>query len=456
MLILGLVPTRLFAVTTPATGSAIIRVPTDYKTISEAVAQAVAGDTIFVASGRYNERVRITQPIRLLGEKASAVIIGGTASGAGLSIRVPNVVVERITSTNVISISATGFTIRECIIRRKFGFSEADGVIDRCILLVVQETDYGYPSGTSSGGAALSLTSNCTASNNLILGVHYGHAGHFTGEQPPFITPTPGIPGPHSPVPGYAEDNAGIWALARSVKVVNNTVVNVSGGDTGYLKYDELIHWTTLIPGNADALAISAYEGVYVANNIIWNTRGGVPHYPNYDGVWESSGYSIAIFESNLIFDADYPIGIFPSCSTVRPIIRENYWASPEFVDPTSGDYHLRPNSPAIDSGTPIPWLKYDLENNNRPTNYGWDIGAFEYQNLLSDFNKDGDINAKDLEEFIRQWHLELPKVKKAGNTEHPRLRLIQPVSLSGPGPMPTPMLPKVSIGVRRTPANAR
>ena len=51
----------------------------------------------------------------------------------------------------------------------------------------------------------------------------------------------------------------------------------------------------------------------------------------------------------------------------------------PMFVDPANNDYHLKPNSPAIDKGVTLPGFSYDREGTKRPQGASWDIGAFEY-----------------------------------------------------------------------------
>ncbi len=427
-LFIGMMPGTAFAESTPTPAPTIIRVPTDYTTISEAVGHAVAGDTIFVASGRYDEKIMVQVPIKIIGEKASSVILQRSTSGAGIYLRANGITLENITSITSIDTLAINLNIRHCIIRHKLQMTGGNATVDRCIFLIDENVTYGRPGNSDgNGGAAIRFISGGVASNNLILGVHQGDAGHFDGPQPPFVTPTPGNPDPHrNPIPGWADDGAGIIGDSAT-KVVNNTIVNISGGNTGFLEYTDLFYWSVLIPGNATGIGTSAYSSTYVANNIIWNIQGGIPEYPNYDGNWVEPGYSQgifvgcgegsanSIFENNIIWSADYPIVVHSNCDTAMPVFRNNYWVSPGFVDPVSGDYHLRPNSPAIDSGTPIAWLKADIEGNSRPTNYGWDIGAFEYQNLLSDFNKDGDVNAKDLGEFARQWNLQLPKVEKTG-----------------------------------------
>jgi len=51
------------------------------------------------------------------------------------------------------------------------------------------------------------------------------------------------------------------------------------------------------------------------------------------------------------------------------------------FKDWENGDYHLLPNSPAIDSGTSAVsvFVTYDLDGVSRPFGGGYDIGAYEY-----------------------------------------------------------------------------
>ena len=58
-----------------------------------------------------------------------------------------------------------------------------------------------------------------------------------------------------------------------------------------------------------------------------------------------------------------------------------NLYGDPMFVSTGfggEGDYHLRENSPAIDSGVEVP-LKVDLDGCARPQGSGYDIGAYEF-----------------------------------------------------------------------------
>lgn len=66
------------------------------------------------------------------------------------------------------------------------------------------------------------------------------------------------------------------------------------------------------------------------------------------------------------------------------------------FVNPTSGNYHLRNSSPAINAGTSISASAADLEGLPRPAGGMYDIGAFEFGALAGDYNRDGAVNAAD------------------------------------------------------------
>jgi hypothetical protein len=55
------------------------------------------------------------------------------------------------------------------------------------------------------------------------------------------------------------------------------------------------------------------------------------------------------------------------------------------FQYPTGNNFHLRPDSPAIDSGAVLSDVPGDLEGNPRPQGSGYDIGAYEYTAIAFD-----------------------------------------------------------------------
>jgi parallel beta-helix repeat protein len=68
------------------------------------------------------------------------------------------------------------------------------------------------------------------------------------------------------------------------------------------------------------------------------------------------------------------------------------------FVNPSVGDYHLLPTSPARDAGTAMLAPAFDLDGNARPLGTAFDIGAYEFgaAEFAADYNQDGAVDAAD------------------------------------------------------------
>lgn len=77
-----------------------------------------------------------------------------------------------------------------------------------------------------------------------------------------------------------------------------------------------------------------------------------------------------------------------------------NIYADPLFVDPYYSDFHLSPDSPAIDSGTSDGIPETDLDGKPRFLGAGVDMGAYEF-GLVGDTNNDGVVNAQDVQFVI-------------------------------------------------------
>jgi hypothetical protein len=60
------------------------------------------------------------------------------------------------------------------------------------------------------------------------------------------------------------------------------------------------------------------------------------------------------------------------------PYSHDLWQVNPMFVNPGAGDFHLQPNSPAINSGTLLDVVD-DFDGIPRPLSYQFDIGAYEY-----------------------------------------------------------------------------
>ena len=98
------VPNVSMVSTNPPTATKTIIVPVDYPTITDAIGNASAGDTILVQSGTYFENPIINKPLTLQGENSANTIIVGTGASVGASvftIAADNVKISGFTLTSV-------------------------------------------------------------------------------------------------------------------------------------------------------------------------------------------------------------------------------------------------------------------------------------------------------------------------------------------------------------------
>jgi putative cofactor-binding repeat protein len=140
--------------------------------------------------------------------------------------------------------------------------------------------------------------------------------------------------------------------------------------------------------------ASSPLAGILVHNTIAQNGKEGV-----YAG-WYSSGYSSLTLTNNIIVSHTTGIYAYPDLnpnvvtathtlfygndddtdgSTITST-DEIIDSDPLFLDSAGWNYHLRPDSPAIDTGATVPWLTTDVDGDARPwpTGGDYDIGADE------------------------------------------------------------------------------
>ncbi len=67
----------------------------------------------------------------------------------------------------------------------------------------------------------------------------------------------------------------------------------------------------------------------------------------------------------------------------------------PRFMGPLAGDFHLLPDSPAIDNGSPVAAPDDDFDGAPRPQGGGFDIGGFEHgAAIFADGFESGDLSA--------------------------------------------------------------
>jgi parallel beta-helix repeat protein len=135
--------------------SQTIYVPDSYATIQEAADNAVAGDTIHVASGTYYEHVTVEKTLSIEGENPATTIVDGTANGTVFDLEASNVHI-------------TGFTIRNSGSNYGAIVSERNATTN----------DYHYIANNIISGSQyavfLSLSNHNTISSNVIETSQYG------------------------------------------------------------------------------------------------------------------------------------------------------------------------------------------------------------------------------------------------------------------------------------------
>jgi hypothetical protein len=192
----------------------------------------------------------------------------------------------------------------------------------------------------------------------------------------------------------YDEDKYSQYtASIRNILVENNIIVAsktksgivVSGGDGSKLpiEVDGIVIRNNRILNNAENAILVAYQGrirnISIYNNVLYGndigveiSAGDVDGITIKNNIFFSNRYAQTDISSrinNLIISHNLyhqPASVGTGASDDSPV-----YGDPLFVDAAGGDFHLQPNSPAIDAGVDV-GLPY---NGAAP-----DLGAFEYE----------------------------------------------------------------------------
>lgn len=190
--------------------------------------------------------------------------------------------------------------------------------------------------------------------------------------------------------------------VGNTAKTENSTYSNIMCG--GMFVYDTAEIYNCIIYNNKEEggrnIGISSPENLNLQVLSVDIPEGSSGDKPNNDG-YSIMKERIHVYYSNVGYtDADS--NAYESSSLVYGNVtyasRNNVSGSPNFVDESTGDYHLLTGSPAINTGTEvipnaiIP--DYDADYTNRIKDCGIDMGAFESTNegnvLCTETQEDG------------------------------------------------------------------
>jgi hypothetical protein len=234
-----------------------------------------------------------------------------------------------------------------------FGIEESDGPVEIAYTIVEHNRGDGLDSKSAN-----TYIHHCIVANNSCDGIKlwgnnsklentliYGRGDGDTAETP------------WSPIVISTETSN------SNFKIINVTVDDFAGGN--YLMHIQYDYQSTPI-------------NLTLRNNIFRGIGESSP-------IFISSGTRL-IADHNLFytpksdFVLDYGGRIY-TASNINSLGSGNLYGDPLFVSPafgTTGDYHLKSGSPAIDKGSSVDAPLDDLDGNPRPQGTGFDIGAYE------------------------------------------------------------------------------
>ncbi|NJD78615.1 MAG: DUF1565 domain-containing protein [Candidatus Methanoperedens sp.] len=404
-----------------------------WRTITKAANTAVAGNTVYIKTGTYNERLIPANP----GSPGNYVTFAAypgeivTIDGTGVSVPIYNGLVHisnksyiRISNLRIINSQWAGVWVAN---DSSYITVEKNYIYNTRSSGILMGNGHHY---TADGNEIEKGNSDTTGDTSIqeIISIQYNTdtfevKNNYVHDGGNPVWGGEGIVAKDGSSNGLIYNNVvsnvmstGIYIDAYSTTVSNisvysnrlqntdNTGIGVSG-EVGGTAYD--IHiYNNIISGAQVGIRIPSYNdgtvsylnNIQVINNNIYNnggTAGGggvlIGQYPNthINGlvirnniISKNKNYQIAFnsTDSNTGYNIDHNlIDVFKGLSNE---IRGKFYIAgdPQFVNPAGGDFHLGNSSPAIDTGSPDGAPNVDFEGNPRPRGAGYDIGAFEYR----------------------------------------------------------------------------
>jgi uncharacterized repeat protein (TIGR01451 family) len=406
--------------------------------VSYAVNQAAAGDSILVARGTYQDaNILLKQNLNLQGGYVfngsefslpggtidpSTTIIDAQHRNRGLLIQVPAVFRPQVKGFTIKNADSSGVggglyvqassapTLSQLIILDSSATSGGgiyldvgNPVLEQVVISGTAASDRGGGIYINGGSPLLDrvVISNTTAANGAGI---YNAAGQVTGQE---LRIAGGI---------ASERGGGLYqqngTLTISQTRISSSTASMGGGlyaaGGGVTLWNNFIYNNSATGGNGGGVYQGAGNLSLVNNTFYGNQAAG-----SGGGIYEANTTSLAI--SNTILAANQAAaaggGLYRNGAGSLALDYNNLWnntaaSSPDsnvpagphsisdnplFVNAAAGDLHLSFDSPSVDSADPATFLKADIEGDIRPVNQGFDMGADEVSGCLARVINPGD-----------------------------------------------------------------
>src|SRR5262245_36583133 len=389
--------------------TAVIHVPADYATIQGAINAAANGDTIQVAPGTYVENLNfLGKAIRVTSDQGPEVtVVDGNQAGSvvsfvsgeglqsvlnGFTLQHGKAGVSPGLDGGGIRIQNSSPTISGNIITNNLAGDGGGGIsssfgspLIQGNLITNNGQIQGWSGGVGGGGVSIVGASSAQLLNNAISGNSWSSSSG--GGVTLFAAGTPILKDNFITNNAASSQGGGIWMVNRSdALIMQNIIVGNSAGSGGG------VYW--LVPSGA--------RGPSLINNTVSgnnSAQGSAVFADGFDSQAQLvNNILVSVNTQNTVvcgtFDASVPTFRFNDVVSVAGLpyagtctnqtgSNGNISEDPSFQDPSTGDYHLQADSPAIDAGSDgAP--PTDLDGKSRPVDGDgdgtakFDMGAYE------------------------------------------------------------------------------